>query len=241
MRIVAHRGRCKSHPENTMGSVRAGWKTAADGVEVDVRVTRDRRVVIIHDEDTLRMAQKKLLVCDSLYEELCELDFGAGERIPLLSDALQTVPRNKMFFIEIKSNTVTKRLLQVISDCPVPAEQIVFLGFPTEVDLRNLKKEFPEYPVHLIIQRDEKTELKVDNVIQAVRDAGADGIQLGHPEGQLLDGVDVNFVKAIKNAGLGIHLWTVNDPKAAERFMNAGVDGVTSDEPEMLVKELFSR
>ncbi len=224
-----------------MGSVCAGWQTTADGVEVDVRVTLDRRIVIIHDEDTLRMGQKKSLVCDSLYNELRELNFGAGERIPLLSDALQTVPRNKMFFIEIKSNTVIEPLSQVISDCPVPAEQIIFLGFPAEVDLRNLTKEFPEYPVHLIIQRDENTELKVDKVIQTARDAGADGIQLGHPEGQLLDGVDGEFVQAIKNAGLGIHLWTVNDPAAAKKFMSAGVDGVTTDEPERLVKELFNR
>ena len=96
--IIAHRGASYLAPENTMASVMLGWEKGAD-VEIDVYLTKDNKIVAIHDETTERTAGTDVNVAESTSEELRKLDVGsfkseeyAGEQIPFLADIVKTIP-----------------------------------------------------------------------------------------------------------------------------------------------------
>src|SRR4051812_19201695 len=110
VQIIAHRGASHDAPENTLAAVRLAWAQHADAVEVDVHLTRDWRLAVIHDPDTRRTGDEVCVVADSTLAELQRLDVGqwkdprfAGERIPTLEDVFGSVPDGKRTFVELKS------------------------------------------------------------------------------------------------------------------------------------------
>src|SRR5687768_10419957 len=109
MKIIAHRGASFDAPENTLAAARLGWAQGAEALELDVQLTRDGELAVIHDEDAHRVAGVRLAVRDALWSDLAGLDVGrwkgatfVGERIPRLGDMLAIVPRERRVFIEIK-------------------------------------------------------------------------------------------------------------------------------------------
>ena len=94
--VIGHRGSSKKAPENTLAAVKLAFFENADGVEVDVRLTKDKELVCIHDKDTLRTTGHKRFVFESYVESLKTLDVGLrkgkrwkGETIPTLSEVLK--------------------------------------------------------------------------------------------------------------------------------------------------------
>src|SRR6476646_6938394 len=112
--IIAHRGASIDAPENTLAAFKSAWPQGADGIETDIRLTADGRVVCIHDEDTRRVTggQQVLVIANTRYADLKPIDIGGwkgpkwrGEAIPTLDDALDAVPAGKYAFIELKSGS----------------------------------------------------------------------------------------------------------------------------------------
>ena len=106
--IIAHRGASYLAPENTRASVMMGWEKKAD-VEVDVHLSQDNRIVVIHDSTTKRTTNQDLKVSETPSDVLHHLDAGsfkgeqfAGEPIPFLADIIDTIPPPKKLFVEIK-------------------------------------------------------------------------------------------------------------------------------------------
>jgi len=106
--IIAHRGASYIAPENTMASVMLGWEKDTD-VEVDVYLTKDDKIVVIHDENTKRTAVTDVNVAETTSDELRKLDVGsfkseeyAGGKIPFLADIVETIPTGKKLYVEIK-------------------------------------------------------------------------------------------------------------------------------------------
>lgn len=107
--IIAHRGASFDAPENTLAAIELAWHQQADAVEIDVRLTADAEIVVIHDETTARHGGRDTPVCEESLTELRQIDVGrwkgsqwAGERIPTLAEVLETVPDGKRLFVEIK-------------------------------------------------------------------------------------------------------------------------------------------
>jgi len=89
--VVGHRGARSCAPENTLGSIRAAKACGADFVEVDVRLSKDGRLVVIHDETVDRTTDGSGRVEDLTLEEIKLLDAGLGERVPTLAEAVALV------------------------------------------------------------------------------------------------------------------------------------------------------
>src|SRR3954466_7120047 len=118
MQIIAHRGASHDAPENTLAAARLAWAQHADALEVDVHLTRDGRLAVIHDPDTRRTADVARAVAESTLAELPQLDVGtwkdrrfAAERIPALEDVFAVVPDGKRVFVEIKGGPEVVREL----------------------------------------------------------------------------------------------------------------------------------
>ena len=112
MELFAHRGYSAKYPENTMISFRSAVKYPVDGIELDVHMTKDGHIVVIHDEKVNRTTNGKGYVKDMTLEEIKELDAGSkfnplfkGEKIPLLEEVMQLIEgTNLKLNIELKSD-----------------------------------------------------------------------------------------------------------------------------------------
>src|SRR5439155_19827959 len=100
--IIAHRGASWDAPENTVAAINLAWKQKADASEFDVFLSKDGKIIVIHDKDTKRVAGVDKQVIDQTFDELRQLDVGkwkgpnfAGEKIPTLAEMLATVPKGK--------------------------------------------------------------------------------------------------------------------------------------------------
>ena len=136
--FIAHRGASFLAPENTLASAKLAWELGADAVEIDIHLTKDNRIMVIHDSDTKRTCsgKKNLSIKDSPSVLLRDLDAGIwkdekfkGEKIPYLSEIVETVPDNKFLVVEIKcGNEVIPLLERFMENCEKKM-QIIFICF----------------------------------------------------------------------------------------------------------------
>jgi glycerophosphoryl diester phosphodiesterase len=245
MEIVAHRGASFLAPENTLIATNLAWELGADAVEVDVYLTHDRRIVAIHDENTLRTSGRDMLVAESRSGELRSLDVGslkakkyAGEKIPFLEEVLESLPKGKTLFVEVKCGT---QILPHLNELLVKSgrlSQVIVISFDYQVAV-GFKKIQPEIPVHFLIssEKDEhgaRAAYQKDLVDQAL--AGKlDGLGVHHA------GVTESFAKAVRKAGLELYVWTVDDPFEAKRLRDLGADWLATNRPGWMRKQLEGR
>ena len=247
--IIAHRGASHDAPENTLASVKLGWERKADAVEVDVYLSKDGRIVVIHDENTKRTTGHDGLVRELTWAQLRKLDAGSwkdkkfkGEPIPLLSQVLKTIPGGKYLVIEIKCGPeIIKPLARLLKETKTPAAKTAIISFSFPV-VAAAKKQFPQRRVYYLagIQRKGpagRWEPSVESLVRKARGAGLDGLSLGFKEAaedpKLLDYLR-RMRKETKSHQLGFYVWTVNDRRLAKMFAAIGVDGITTDRPAFL-------
>ena len=246
--IIAHRGASRDAPENTLAAVRLAWQRKADAVEVDVHLSKDRRVVVIHDRTTKRTAGQGAKVADQTLRQLRRLDVGrhkgarwAGERIPTIEEVLKTVPKGKRLVVEIKcGREVLGPLRDALAASGLAAEQVVLIGF----DLKTMtaaKKHLPDHEVDwlCVLRKDPKSgswKPPAGELLAKVRRAGLDGLSIG-----ACPGIDKPFVDDVHAGGMKLYVWTVDDPAEAKRLQRAGVDGITTNRPGWLRGKLSPR
>lgn len=108
--ILGHRGASASAPENTLAAFQRAFELGADGIELDVTLTKDGAAVVLHDDRVDRTSNGKGLVSEMTLAEIQRLDAGSwfdakfrGEKFPTLEQVLDTVPRDKLINIELKT------------------------------------------------------------------------------------------------------------------------------------------
>lgn len=219
--IIAHRGASADAPENSLEAFRLGW-VQADANELDVHLSRDGRLVVIHDASTKRTHKVDKPVVEQSAAELKALG------VPGLEEVLD-VPAGKRLFIEIKCGAeAVPELARLLKDRP--AERYAIIAF-NAATLAKMKKERPEIPAYWLAGY--KAETKIEDLVAKAKAVGFDGLDLNKDFP-----IDAAFVKTVKDAGLKLYTWTVNDADVARRQKAAGVDGITSDRPGKLRESL---
>jgi glycerophosphoryl diester phosphodiesterase len=244
--IIGHRGASFVAPENTIASIKEAWKEGADGTEVDVYLTKDGKLVTIHDKTTKRTTGVEMEVHESTFEELSKLDAGLwkdakwkGERIATLADSLAAVPAGKIIYIELKGGQEILPELRKVIDASGKAKQEIYL---IDFKLDNLiaaKSLFPDIRKLWIVggKTDKKTKGKVfpdvKELAAQAKAAGMDGLDLneGFP-------MDEAATSAIKHLGLELAVWTVNEPEMTAKWIEANVSAITTDKPEAIRKSI---
>jgi glycerophosphoryl diester phosphodiesterase len=243
--IIAHRGASHDAPENTLAAFKLGLKQRADGVELDIWLTKDGKIVVCHDADTKRTTGIAAKIAESNLADLRVLDAGSwkapqwkGEKLPTLDEALALIPEGKRLVIEIKCGVeVLPELERVLKASGKPASQLVIISFSYPV-CTDAKKLFPKIPVLFLssFKQDKATSAWTptpDSLIAKAKAANLDGLNLSF-RGPL----DAAFVKQTHAAGLKFYVWTVNDAEVARKLLAAGADGITTDRPEWLREQL---
>ena len=241
--IIAHRGASFDAPENTVTSIRLAWKQQADASEFDVFLSRDGKIVVLHDKDTKRVAGLDKKVVEQTLPELRQLDVGkwkgknfVGEKIPTLEEMLDTVPAGKRAFIEIKCGPeIVPELDRVLRASKLSAGQTAVIAFRADV-IAAVKKARPDLQAYWLVNirpAKGKTQPTAEALIAQARAIRTDGLNLSATP--LLD---KTYADKIKAAGLKLYAWTVNDAVEARRLAALGVHGITTDRPAWLREQL---
>lgn len=242
--IVAHRGASHDAPENTVAAARLAWEQKADAVELDIWLTKDGQVAVMHDANAKRTTGRDAHVTTLTLAEMKQLDAGrwknppfAGEKVPSLDEMLATLPAGKRIFIEIKPGPeIVPAMVASLQRMRYTAQQAVIISFNYE-SIKAAKKALPDYTALWLVRQpsgdSKKPSPTLDDLLRDCRAARLDGLDLNFNWP-----LDAAAVKKIKDAGLQLHVWTVNDPAVARRWVGLGVDGITTDRPAWLREQL---
>lgn len=242
--VIAHRGYAAVAPENTLAAFRLGWESGADGVECDVHLTADGQVVCIHDDDTKRVSEKNRVVATTAWDDLRGLDVGgwkgkkwAGEPIPLLEEAMQVSPSSLIWVVEIKCGPeIVEPLLDAIDAGGHDWRRVIVISFIQE-SLAELKVQRPTVAAYWLSYLDEQPDgsfrPSIGEIIGTVK-----SLQLEGFGGQSGRGVSAELVSALRDGGMELNVWTVDEPKEARRMRDIGVKSVTTNDPGLILEDL---
>lgn len=240
MKLIAHRGASQEAPENTIPAIYLAWQEKADGVEIDVRMTADGKVILLHDEDTLRTSGTKLEVEKQVWDAIRLLDVGKWKSpryrmttIPLFRDVLKILPGGRELWVEVKSGPeIIPALHNDIEVRRPPESSICFVGFSTHV-MSEVKRAFPKFRVFLNVEArgvpGAPSPWTAERMIDQALRAGLDGLSVG-----LSDAVDEAFIKQIHESGLELTGWVTDDERLALRLARAGLKSLMTNRPAFI-------
>ncbi len=215
--IIGHRGAAGLAPENTLKAIETGIRAGADIVEVDVRSTRDGKIVVFHDPDLSRLAGVEKNIGDVTYEWLRENIRIGGEPIPLLEDVVEQVKDRVGLFVEVKEPQITRRVLGILEAHGILGD-VAVISFIDEVLVE----------------------------AKAINPGVVTGLIYFKPPGRILDAKKLgarivlpNYRIASRKAnafahrlGLKVVAWTINDEENMMKAYENGVDGIATDYPD---------
>lgn len=229
--IWAHRGASADAPENTLAAFRLAEQQGADGIELDVHLSRDGIPVVIHDDRVDRTTNGVGAVAELRARELRSLDAGrwfaprfSGEKIPLLADVLAWAEDRLLLNLEIKSLRAGEATLALVEQ--YPSCHVLLSSFNHRLLLALRRKSstialgfLSESPFwHLALRR-----------------AVQGGAYSFHPREDLAGSL---MIQKARRLGLAVYPWTLDDARRARTLMRQGIDGLFSNRPGALREEL---
>lgn len=169
MKIIGHRGAASIALENTLESIAVALSLDIDAIEFDVRRTKDNQLVVMHDEDTGRIAAEKLSAHKSTLKEIQKLRLHNNEHIPSLDEALQLIGSKKPVIIDIKDNKVADQILEIISRHP--DANISFTGLHYQ-EMLLIKAKRPDIEFYV------QNHFSPIDIVQTAKALGASGVSL---------------------------------------------------------------
>lgn len=254
---IAHRGASEYRPENSLPAFRLAEEMNADYIELDVQMTKDGRLVVIHDEDLDRLADDPEKVEDLTLEEMKEIPFGDhfNEKHPVnaepgysdvtfsgLDDVLSELGTSINYYIEIKtpdeSSKMEEAVLEALAAHDLIGEdsvktdeeglpRVVFQSFSEDALLR-LHDMRPDIPLFRLYSFSDDAVLPPDQV-ERIADY-ATGINI--PESS----ANKDFIEAMHVHGLKVHVYTVNEETDVKKLIDMGADGVFTNRPDIAVR-----
>jgi len=238
--IIAHRGGALESTENTLAAFQRAFRIGADGIETDIRLTRDGTVVVYHDDyfgrvEGLPQAQRTRLVSDMTYGELTAQtlipvgeDTG-GRRVPTLNDLLAQV-HGRLLNIELKRcarfDELVKKTIAILKGY-AELDRIV-LEAPDLDTAKKLRKALGErLKLHINPEYDHTVPLR-DTLKQLLK-FKPHSVSISY---KLLAR---DMVESAHRAGVEVWVWTVNDTGVAERMRELGADAIKTDRPTTLM------
>lgn len=216
--LVGHRGAMGLEPENTLRSFRRAESDGADEIELDLWLSKDGHLVVMHDRDVERTTDGQGEVAALTLAEIKTLDAGLGETVPTFDEVLDVV--NLPMQAEIKSTDAARAVVDTIRERGI-VDKVAVTSFMADV-VQAAKEYLPAVDTGLIFSG------IPDDSIQQATGVGAAMLCVG------VDKLDAEFVSAAHGAGLQVIGWPANTTDQLLRALRAGADGVTSDFPGLL-------
>ena len=222
--ILGHRGAMAYEPENTLRSIRRALDMGVDAVEVDIQLSKDGRLVVIHDATVDRTTGGRGRVKDLTFSELRRLDAGEGERIPSLDEALEMVKGRAQLIVELKQPDAAAPALTFFRQQRA-FEHATLISFWHPV-VKALKEQEPRLRTGVLM-------------VGCPADPGSLGraaladllvLQYRYVNGKL--------VAAAHQHGLQVYVWAIDDIEILKPYLKMNLDGIASNRPDVLIKYL---
>ncbi|MCX7958267.1 MAG: glycerophosphodiester phosphodiesterase family protein [Deltaproteobacteria bacterium] len=225
--IIAHRGANRFATENTIPAFLKAREIGCDGVEFDVRLTKDNRVVVFHDEDLRRLFRIDEYTKDISYENLRKI---TDDKIPLLSDVLRVVKDMKLINIELKidgrfSGILEEMVLKTVDSFDI-YDRVLFSSFnPLSIGI--IKKLRKRARIGFLFDKDAFYR-ELGAIIASFM-----GCESVNPQFKILNDF---MMRHYREWGLKVFTWTADRKDDIREMMRLGVDGIITNRPESALK-----
>ncbi|MCL3861505.1 glycerophosphodiester phosphodiesterase family protein [Actinotalea sp. K2] len=239
--VVAHRGNSSVAPQNTLAAFEAAWRAGAGAIEIDVQLTADGQVVVIHDETLDATTDGFGAVASTDLDRVRSLDAGGwfapafvGQRVPTLTevlDLLLTRPGMDLL-LEVKGAWTVeqaRRVTDPVTDAGL-ADRVVVQSFWPET-VAALREAAPGLRRGLLVLE------APHDLVDRCQDLG---VVTCNPHGLLLV-QHPDLVDRLHAAGLQVMVWTLDEPEHWAAAMAFGVDAIITDRPDRLAGWLAAR
>lgn len=221
---IGHRGYPLAEPENTISSFLRAFEAGATAVEMDVRVTADGHLVLMHDETVDRTTNGHGYIEKMTLRELKSLKVGGKEEVPTLSEAVKAIKGKGGIDVDLKVSGYARELLNTLKE----VIDFVYITSESTDALSEILEEEPDVRTGLIFDENPYDKLEV------AKELGVNAIV---PRLNLLER---ELVSLAKEGGLEVFVWTVNSEEEALKALSLGVDGLITDNPP-LIADLLRR
>jgi glycerophosphoryl diester phosphodiesterase len=231
MKVIGHRGAAGLAPENTFAGFNLALELGVDGIETDVQQSKDGQLVLFHGYLLDRTTNGTGVLRETRWEELQQLDAGswfgsefAGERVPLLMDALERYGARTSFDLEIKQMGIEYAVLNMVEEVGL-LDRVTFTSrdFPI---IRNIKEKNPSARVGYLT-----ADFSEETIQQVIKTR----IQCFCPRAAKITKQLVDYWRSL---GLFVRACGVDSVELMKNAIEVDVDGMTFDFPDLLLKEL---
>jgi glycerophosphoryl diester phosphodiesterase len=239
--IFAHRGSSAYAPENTLPAFELALQHAADAIEMDVKLTADGEVVIIHDPTLQRTTGQEGNVRDCTLAEIQKLDAGShfnsaftGERIPTLAELFEKIGDRILYDIELTNyvsltDSLPEKVAELVQRYDL-AESVLFSSF-NPLALIRVRRKLPDNPIGLLARPRERGRWARSPLATLLR------YQALHIH---RDDAGAEIVASTHHRNKRLHVYTVNDKTEIASLVKLGVDGIFTDDPPLARRVLSS-
>lgn len=239
-RVLAHRGLTVEAPENTMMAFIAAVDAGATFLETDVHATADGVAVLAHDPGLDRVAGRDVVIEQTLWKDLGEIDLGQGERVPGLREALLALPDAK-WNIDLKSDAAVIPAVRAVVEAK--ATNRVLLTSFSERRRKQAQQLLPDVATSasqsLVVKALGAQRLGLHGQLERIlRPVVALQVPRRHKG---LEIITERSVAAFQRAGVEVHVWTINDPAEMQELLEMGVDGIVTDRCDLALPLLSDR
>ena len=233
--IWAHRGSSKKEAENTMAAFHQALADKADGIEIDVQLTKDGQVVVIHDEFLHRLTGEQCLVHEWTYDDLSKLDAAWHRKdiqevhhIPLLSEVLDFLMETDLVLnIELKNSTYLQPGLE---------DEVLKLVRERKLEKQIVYSSFNHYSMKYMLDMDCGSDIGLlysEMIVKPWDYAKSLGVQAIHP---LFTNLQIkDFIKDASNAGIKVHAWTIDQAEYISMALQMNTDAIITNVPDLAV------
>ncbi len=232
IRILAHKAQFGDMPENSLESLRAAFAAGVDHVEMDLRFSKDRVPILLHDWTVDRTTDGKGFAEALTYEQLHALDASKGSpgqssavRIPRLRDAILAAKGPGRILLDVKESNAADDIRKELEGLEDPGSKIWLFVDRSLNALIDLNRKLPAIPLIYGSVPDDLSEASLHK-LRALGVVGFD-LQWGS--------FDKSFVDAAHDAGLFVFSFTINEAETFREARELGVDGVETDRPDLLL------
>lgn len=232
----AHRGASGYAPENTMAAIKKAVEMGAKAIEIDVQLTRDRKLVVIHDYDLKRTTDGRGFVMNSSLKKLKTLDAGSwygreykGESLPTLEEIFEGIPRDILVNIELKKFTMDKRnmskeVLEVIKKYDA-WDRVIISSFDHRL-LERVRELSEKVRIGLLF--DKKREgMKSYPLLDRLKPYSL------HINANYIDEAQL---KELKKLPYKIYSYTINEAAIVKKYEKYGLNGYFTDYPDVEIR-----
>ena len=222
MIATSHRGAGYLEPENTLRALRRAIELGVDQIEIDVQLTRDDHLILMHDPTVDRTTSGTGKVAELTFSEIRQLDAGLGEQVPTLEEALALVDGRVVLQIELKGPRTAPLVIQAIE--VLKREEAVLLTSFMHQQLVEAQQLNPRIRTGALWGR------LPANAVQRTQQLNALALHVWH------EFITPQLVATAHTQGLLVRAWNANKEEEMHRLIELGVDAIGSDRPDVLLE-----